>query len=81
MRFFRVAMISLAVLSLLVFRPTFSVASEVKLKAASFLQARSVYAKYFFRWVDEVNSHCEDKVKISITGIGELHNTVEASDV
>ena len=68
MRFFRVAMISLAVLSLLVFRPTFSVASEVKLKAASFLQARSVYAKYFFRWVDEVNSHCEDKVKISIVG-------------
>ncbi len=31
-------------------------AAEAKLKAASFLPARAVYAKYFYRWVDEVNS-------------------------
>ena len=68
MRLLRVVTISLAALSLLVLKPTFSVASEVKLKAASFLPARSVYAKYFFHWVEEVNNQCEGKVKISIVG-------------
>lgn len=43
-------------------------AAEVKLKTASFLPARSVYAKYFYRWVDEVNKRCAGEVKISVVG-------------
>ena len=40
----------------------------IQLKAASFLPARSVYAKYFYRWVDEVNDHCTGKMNINIVG-------------
>ncbi|MFQ5856983.1 MAG: ABC transporter substrate-binding protein [Anaerolineae bacterium] len=43
-------------------------AAEVKLKAASFLPARVVYAKYFYSWVNEVNKRCAGKVKISVVG-------------
>jgi len=43
-------------------------AAEVKLKAASFLPARSVYAKYFFRWVNQVNKECAGQIKVSVVG-------------
>jgi TRAP-type transport system periplasmic protein len=41
---------------------------EVKLKAASFLPTRIIYAKYFGDWVKEVNKTCAGEVKISIIG-------------
>lgn len=43
-------------------------AAEVKLKAASFLPTRIIYAKFFGDWVDSVNKVCAGKVKISIIG-------------
>ena len=43
-------------------------AAEVKLKAASFLPTRTIYAKYFGDWVADVNKTCAGKVKISILG-------------
>lgn len=43
-------------------------AEEVKLKAASFLPARVIFAKYFYDWVKEVNKRCAGKVRISIVG-------------
>lgn len=43
-------------------------AAEVKLKAASFLPIRIIYAKFFGDWVDSVNKVCAGKVKISIIG-------------
>jgi TRAP-type transport system periplasmic protein len=43
-------------------------AAEVKLKAASFLPVRSIVAKQFVRFVDEVNKQCAGKVNISIVG-------------
>jgi len=43
-------------------------ADEVKLKAASFLPARSVYAKYFYTWIEHLNRECEGKVAITIIG-------------
>lgn len=42
--------------------------AEVKLKAASFLPTRIIYAKYFGDWVKSVNKVCTGKVKISIIG-------------
>jgi TRAP-type transport system periplasmic protein len=42
--------------------------AEVKLKAASFLPTRIIYAKYFGDWVKNVNQVCKGKVKISIVG-------------
>lgn len=43
-------------------------AAEATLKAASFLPARSVYATYFYRWIDEVNKRCAGEVKVSAVG-------------
>ncbi len=43
-------------------------AAEVKLKAASFLPTRIIYAKFFGDWVNSVNQVCKGKVKISIIG-------------
>ena len=43
-------------------------AAEVKLKAASFLPVRSVYAKQFMRFVDEANRRCAGKLSISVVG-------------
>ena len=43
-------------------------ATEVKLKAASFLPARSVYAKYFYNWVEHLNRECEGNVAITVVG-------------
>lgn len=43
-------------------------AAEVKLKAASFLPTRIIFAKYFGDWVNSVNKVCTGKVKISIVG-------------
>lgn len=48
--------------------PSTAGAAEAKLKAASFLPARVVFAKYFYRWVGEVNKQCKGKIKISIVG-------------
>ena len=61
-------MIGLAMMPLLISGSTSPAEAEVKLKAASFLPARSVYAKYFYRWVDELNNRCKGKVKITIVG-------------
>jgi TRAP-type C4-dicarboxylate transport system substrate-binding protein len=43
-------------------------AAEVKLKAASFLPVRSVYAKQFMRFVDEANRRCAGQIHISVVG-------------
>ena len=43
-------------------------AAEVKLKAASFLPTRIIYAKFFGDWVNEVNKTCAGKVKVSVVG-------------
>ncbi len=42
--------------------------AEIKLKAASFLPTRIIFAKFFGDWVDSVNEVCAGKVKISIVG-------------
>jgi len=42
--------------------------AEVKLKAASFLPTRIIFAKFFGDWVDSVNKVCAGKVKISVVG-------------
>ena len=42
--------------------------AEVKLKAASFLPARTVFAKYFKDWVDHTNKQCSGHFKISVVG-------------
>lgn len=42
--------------------------AEVKLKAASFLPTRTIYAKYFGDWIKEVNKTCKGKIRISIVG-------------
>ena len=43
-------------------------ATEVKLKAASFLPSRTVFAKYFKNWVTHTNKQCSGMFKISIVG-------------
>lgn len=43
-------------------------AAEVKLKAASFLPVRSIVAKQFVRYVEEINKQCAGKVNVSIVG-------------
>ncbi len=43
-------------------------AAEVKLKAASFLPERVIFAKHFYRWVNDVNQQCAGKVNISVVG-------------
>jgi TRAP-type C4-dicarboxylate transport system substrate-binding protein len=43
-------------------------AAEVRLKAASFLPTRIIFAKFFGDWVDSVNKVCAGKVKISVVG-------------
>ena len=43
-------------------------AAEVKLKAASFLPTRIIFAKFFGDWVNSVNQVCAGKVRISIIG-------------
>jgi TRAP-type C4-dicarboxylate transport system substrate-binding protein len=43
-------------------------ADEVKLKAASFLPTRVIFAKFFGDWVESVNKVCKGKVQISIVG-------------
>lgn len=43
-------------------------AAEVQLKAASFLPARLIFAKFFYDWVDSVNKTCAGEVEISVVG-------------
>ena len=43
-------------------------AAEAKLKAASFLPARVIYAKHFYRWVEDLNQQCAGKVNVSVVG-------------
>lgn len=43
-------------------------AEEAKLKAATFLPLRVVFAKYFGEWVNSVNKVCKGKVHISVIG-------------
>jgi TRAP-type transport system periplasmic protein len=47
---------------------TASQAQEAKLKAASFLPTRIIFAKFFGDWVESVNKVCAGKVNISIVG-------------
>ena len=68
MRLSQLLVIGLALLPLSISESISPAKAEIKLKAASFLPARSVYAKYFYRWVDELNIHCEGNLKISIVG-------------
>ena len=68
MRLVQLIIIGLAMVPLLISGSTYPAEAEVRLKAASFLPARSVYAKYFYRWVDELNDRCKGKVKITIVG-------------
>jgi len=59
---FRFALAAVALLS------ASAQAAEVKLKAASFLPVRSVYAKQFLRFVDEANKRCAGKLSITVVG-------------
>ena len=43
-------------------------AAAVKLKAASFLPSRTVFAKYFKNWVDHANKQCSGHFNISVVG-------------
>ena len=43
-------------------------AQEVKLKAASFLPGKVIFAKFFYDWVGQTNKQCSGKVKISVVG-------------
>lgn len=43
-------------------------AAPAKLKAASFLPRQVTFAKYFYRWADEVNKQCKGKVEIAVVG-------------
>lgn len=45
-----------------------SFGAEVKLKAASFLPRRIVFARHFYTWTREVNKQCKGKVSISVVG-------------
>ena len=42
--------------------------ATVKLKAASFLPSRTVFAKYFKNWVDHTNKQCSGHFNISVVG-------------
>ena len=48
--------------------PAAAYAAEAKLKAASFLPARVIYAKHFYSWVEDVNKQCAGKINISVVG-------------
>ena len=43
-------------------------AEEVKLKAASFLPGKVIFAKFFYDWVGKTNKQCKGKIKISVVG-------------
>lgn len=43
-------------------------AKEIRLKAASFLPTRTVYAKYFGEFVKETNKQCRGMLRISVVG-------------
>jgi TRAP-type C4-dicarboxylate transport system substrate-binding protein len=43
-------------------------AAEVKLKAVTFLPAKSVYVQQFLRFTDQVNKQCAGKVGIAVVG-------------
>ena len=43
-------------------------AAGVKLKAASFLPARVIFAKHFYQWTEKVNEECAGEVEISVVG-------------
>lgn len=43
-------------------------AQEVKLKAASFLPRRIIYARFFWNWTRAVNKACRGKVSITVVG-------------
>ena len=43
-------------------------AEAVKLKAASFLPERVIFAKHFYEWAAKVNEECAGEVEISVVG-------------
>jgi len=60
--------LGIAILSATTIGSTPSYGETAKLKAASFLPRRIVYARHFYKWVREVNKQCKGKVSISIVG-------------
>ena len=50
------------------FLSTQAEAQEVKLKAASFLPSKVIFAKFFYDWVKQTNGQCSGKIKISVVG-------------
>ena len=43
-------------------------AEAVKLKAASFLPQRVIFAKHFYEWAAKVNEECAGEVEITVVG-------------
>ena len=43
-------------------------AEAVKLKAASFLPERVIFAKHFYEWAAKVNEECAGEVELSVVG-------------
>lgn len=68
MRFRRAFAAALSVVAATTVITATAQSAEVKLKAASFLPTRIIFAKFFGDWVDSVNKVCAGKVKISIVG-------------
>ncbi len=68
MRISKTVTVSLAVAATATVLAATAHAAEVKLKAASFLPTRIIFAKFFGDWVSSVNKVCAGKVKISIIG-------------
>ena len=48
--------------------PAVAQAEAVKLKAASFLPQRVIFAKHFYEWADKVNEECMGEVELSVVG-------------
>lgn len=68
MRPFRLTLMAASAVAAAAALPAAPEAAEAKLKAASFLPARAVFAKYFYEWVKETNRQCAGKVRISVVG-------------
>lgn len=52
-------------------------AAEIKLHAASFQPESVSFAKYFYRWVREVNARCDGQLEITVTGPEEIPSELQ----
>lgn len=68
MRLSRMIVTSLAAAAAATVLSSAAQADAVKLKAATFVPTRVIFAKFFKDWADNVNKTCEGKVEISIIG-------------